>query len=212
MPDPQQPRSPQLDLAGDLAVAFVNTASARAKNRQLGVGSYGELLRWGQQSGLLSTTEADRMARRAAESPSAAEATYERATAVRSALRQLFVTAVTEAPIRDEDLAVLNAALAEAMPALRLVPAEGGLDRGWAGEARALDRMLWPVLLATSELLVSEEARRVRQCAGRDCRLFFVDRTKSRRRVWCETQVCGRREKALRHYHRRVRPRRLRRR
>ena len=45
------PRGPQLELAGDLSVAFVNTAGARDKKRQQPVTTYAELLIWSKQAG-----------------------------------------------------------------------------------------------------------------------------------------------------------------
>ncbi len=84
-----------------------------------------------------------------------------------------------------------------------MIPAEVWVTWGWAGDADALDRMLWPVLFAAAELLISTEGRpQVRQCAMKGCRLFFVDRSPSLQRRWCEMKTCGTRAKSLRHYYR----------
>ena len=61
-----------MELAGDLAVAFVNTAAAREKNRQQGVASYAELLTWSLGTGLLQALDAERLSRKAAAEPQAA--------------------------------------------------------------------------------------------------------------------------------------------
>ncbi len=200
---PPPPRGPQFEIAGDLAVAFVNTAAAREKNRQQGVSSYSELLIWAQQIGLSQAHDAERLAGKAAEDPAAARAVWEAADRMRRSLIRLFIAAQLGKDLPADDLKVFNQTLARALPAARVVPAEQGLTWGWAGDADALDRPLWPVLFAAAELLISTEGRpQVRQCALKECRLFFVDRSPSRQRRWCEMKTCGNRAKSLRYYRR----------
>lgn len=203
MARPKPPRGPRLDLAGDLCVAFVNTAGARTNNRQQGVQSYEELLTWSQRVGLVSTAEALRLGQRATEEAELVQAVFAKAAKVRSALFRIFLAVAAEKEARAADLSVVNSELAAAMPKVRLVPGEEGFTYGWAGEEDALDRMLWPVLHSAAELLISLAGRpQVRQCATKGCLLFFVDRSPSGRRVWCERQTCGNRDKSLRSYHR----------
>ncbi len=200
---PPPPRGPQLELAGDPAVAFVNTAAAVEDNRQQGVGNYRELITWGQRAGMLQAPDAERLASRAAEDPAAAQAVYRQADEVRRALIRLFIALQQEKDLPPRDLQVFNQALARALPAARVVPAEEGLDWGFAGDAGALDRVLWPVLFAAAELLISTGGRpQIRQCAMKGCRLFFVDRGPSRQRRWCAMKTCGNRAKSLRYYYR----------
>ncbi len=199
------PRGPQLDLAGDLSVAFVNTAGARAKNRQQGVTSYAQLLVWGQQAGTLTALDAERLGRVAAADPAAAAA-FARIDVVRASTARIFLALQFGRPLPEADLEVLNRALAGALPALRVVPGEAGPAWGWAGDEEALERPLWPVLHAAARLIVSTGGRpEVRQCAMDGCRLFFVDRTPSCLRRWCDMKTCGNRAKTLRHYRRKGR-------
>lgn len=197
------PRGPQLKLAGDISVAFVNTAAARDKNRQLGVGSYAEWLGWAQQAGILQPLDAERLSAAAKARPEAAVAAYARADQLRGVLARLFVAQQLGEELPAGDLHAFNEGLSEALPALRVVPGDPGLRWGWGGTEDALDRMLWPVLHAAARLLISTEGRpEVRQCALSGCRLFFVDRTPSRQRRWCDMKTCGNRAKALRYYRR----------
>ncbi|MCP5110919.1 MAG: hypothetical protein GY953_08805 [bacterium] len=194
------PRGPQLDLAGNLSVAFVNTVGARDDNRQLGISSYPELLAWSQQAGTLSALEAERLRQRALEQPEAAAAAYEQVAAVRLNLFELFRATAMERQLPDKDLRAANEALRDALPALRMVPAEQGITWGWAGDENALDRMLWPMLFSAAELLIAAQGRPyVRQCAFKGCLLFFIDRSPSGQRRWCEMKTCGNRAKAQRH-------------
>ncbi|WP_175416620.1 MULTISPECIES: CGNR zinc finger domain-containing protein [Agrobacterium] len=49
-------------------------------------------------------------------------------------------------------------------------------------------------------LLASETRERLRICGN--CGWLFIDRSKNRSRIWCDMAVCGNRQKASRHYHR----------
>jgi predicted RNA-binding Zn ribbon-like protein len=49
-------------------------------------------------------------------------------------------------------------------------------------------------------LLAVETRERLRICGN--CGWLFIDRSKNRSRIWCDMTVCGNRQKASRHYHR----------
>jgi predicted RNA-binding Zn ribbon-like protein len=49
-------------------------------------------------------------------------------------------------------------------------------------------------------LLSAEMRERLRICGN--CGWLFIDRSKNRSRIWCDMTVCGNRQKASRHYHR----------
>jgi predicted RNA-binding Zn ribbon-like protein len=44
-------------------------------------------------------------------------------------------------------------------------------------------------------LIADETAELVKRCAGADCVLWFVDRTKAHKRVFCSATACGNRAK-----------------
>jgi len=199
------PRDPQLDLAGALCVAFVNTAGARDNNRQQGLKSYAELVTWGQQAGVLSANEAERLRRVASERPEDAEAVYARAAKLRHALARIFVATFLDKSPDDANLGTVNAAVAEATRVLRLVPQDSGVAVGWSGDDDALDRMLWPVAFSALETLVAITGHpHVRQCAAKGCYRYFLVRSGSRKRIFCSA-VCGNRARSLDYYFRKGR-------
>ena len=51
------------------------------------------------------------------------------------------------------------------------------------------------VALQVALLVTTEDPELVKRCAGTDCVLRFVDRTKAHRRVFCSAAVCGNRAK-----------------
>jgi predicted RNA-binding Zn ribbon-like protein len=100
------------------------------------------------------------------------------------------------------DLARLNAALAAALPHLRLAPRAGGYDWVWDGRGDDLASPLWPILRSAADLLASPDLARVRECDGEDCTWLFLDYSRNRSRRWCSMASCGNRAKARRHYQR----------
>lgn len=64
--------------------------------------------------------------------------------------------------------------------------------------AGSAEQLLTPVAVAAADLLARGDFRLIRKCEGDDCPLWFYDRTKARRRRWCNMAVCGNREKVSR--------------
>ena len=200
------PRGPQLDIAGSLGVAFVNTTAATPGNYQLGIETYADLLTWARQAGGVQGTEAEHLQHLAAEFPEEAQAVVTRALLLRSSLFRIFVAMAKQEQPALSDLGSVNNALAGALPAMRLVLGETGPTWGWGGDEDALDRVLWAPIRSAAEVLASHEGRPpLHQCSRKGCLLFFVD--SDRRRIWC-SEICRNRVKALKYYYRKVRSRR----
>ncbi len=193
---------------GALCATFVN--SAREKRR--GFASYAELVAWSVTQGTLSDDQARRLEGLAADRPADAAGIVDRALALRDGLRRILQgLAARQGPPADA-LVFLNAEVAAVLPIRRLIPVGKGCRWAWGDrDGDDLDRMLWPLVLSAADVLSTKDHRRVRQCAGEDCGLVFIDRTPGSPRKWCSMSACGNRVKALRHYRRVVKPRRNRR-
>ncbi|MFL5575299.1 MAG: CGNR zinc finger domain-containing protein [Gemmatimonadaceae bacterium] len=201
-------------VAGDPSLDLVNTTdwTSRGLERDR-LSDYDRLTRWAEGAGVLSAAAARRLRSGAAARPREAAAAYERARWVRWVLQRV-VAAIAAGERPGHALDELNAALADALPHLRLAPAptpaaarDGEGTRAmrweWRDAAERLDSVLWPVLRAGAELLASAEAGRVRVCGGPDCGWAYVDRSRNGLRRWCEMEVCGTREKSRRRAERR---------
>jgi len=57
------------------------------------------------------------------------------------------------------------------------------------------DDLLGLIALQLASLVVSEDPTLVRRCAGDGCTLWFLDRTKGHRRLFCSASACGNRAK-----------------
>ncbi|MFF9309751.1 CGNR zinc finger domain-containing protein [Streptomyces sp. NPDC014748] len=97
-------------------------------------------------------------------------------------------------------LARVNAAARLAPPAPRAVPGEDGvLVRVLAGPPECA-ALLAVVARDAVELLTDPVARgALRECAGDDCPIVYLDTSRGRRRRWCSSEVCGNRERVARH-------------
>ena len=98
-----------------------------------------------------------------------------------------------------ERLSALLRLSADAAARAPLVRAEHGL----ALHSGARRRAPFPAHIAISALALafSPEIGRVKACPA--CAWLFVDRSRNRRRVWCDMEVCGNRAKSQRYYARR---------
>jgi predicted RNA-binding Zn ribbon-like protein len=188
----------QFDLCGGhLALDFANTVSERHTDRPIErIPSYGRLIAFAQQSGLLSSSEARRLQALERRRPEEAERALRSALSLREALYRLFAaTAVQRAPER-RDLDVLN----EHLSRLRL---NQRFAWEWADGDGAPDAILAPVVRAAVDLLTGDLRGRVRLCEADDCVWLFLDTSKNRSRRWCDMKQCGNRAKARRFQERR---------
>jgi predicted RNA-binding Zn ribbon-like protein len=177
---------------GRLCLEFTNTISARdtgTPNERLH--SYGDLLAWSEREGAVPAALVAQLAKVAESKPQAAGIALQSAVELREALYRIFTAHAGGNPPRGNDLALLNAILAHAMPHLRLAAGENGFAWRWDEEMVELDRMLWPVVRSAADLLTSDDLSRVRECAGEHCTWLFIDRSKNHSRRWCDMQECG---------------------
>jgi predicted RNA-binding Zn ribbon-like protein len=185
----------QFDLSGGSPpIDFANTMGGKHR-REERLGGYADLIAFARQSGLLSDALAGRLSEAAAARPAEADAVLARARELREALFALFSEAERPAAALDG----LNRELAVAMAQLRV---DRALAWTWAESAERLDSPLWPIARQAAELLVTEERRRVRECAADDCRWLFLDTSKNKSRRWCDMKSCGNRAKVRNFYER----------
>ncbi len=69
----------------------------------------------------------------------------------------------------------------------------------WSGFEQQAELPLWKLAQSASDLLVSEDASRVKACGDPACRWLFLDVSKNHTRRWCDMKTCGNRMKARRH-------------
>ena len=189
---------PFTTVGGRLCLDFLNTVAWRSSNRPAErLTSYQRLVAWAYHRDALSHQEAEHLVQSAVRRRDEAEATLQQAISLRESMYQVFLAILDGRLPTPQDLNRLNAALAEALALMRLVPAEHRLTWSWTNDT-ALDRPLWPITRSAAELLTSAEVSRVRMCPGQGCGWLFLDTTKNQSRRWCDMDVCGNRTKVRR--------------
>jgi predicted RNA-binding Zn ribbon-like protein len=183
-----------------LCLQFANTAGFHALgDRADALADWPSLLAWAVDAGLMSRAEAAKL-RGAAESHPDAPAAFGATIELRDAIQGVFSRIARHRPPSPDALATINERLSEALPNGRIVGAERG-SYAWSWQkSDRLDRLLWPIVKSASDLLLSDDLTRLRECAGRDCSQLFVDESRNGSRRWCSMSGCGNRAKARRFY------------
>jgi predicted RNA-binding Zn ribbon-like protein len=197
-------RPPRFELiAGNVCLDFVNTLDDRHIRPKELLETYADLLRFGEDSGLLLSQQVDRLFRRSDADPDGAQQALEWGRELREAIHDVFWAIMNQQPVLPAALARLNADVQGAAAHMSLVPARGATKGGfeWGfSDLNEFDSVLWPIARAAGDLLVSDQLPYVRACFSKSCEWFFLDTSKNHHRRWCDMTSCGNRAKVQRFY------------
>lgn len=191
------------ELSGDaLCLDLANTWGGRPDPTSDRLRSYEDLVRFSLQAGLIGDDEADALLAAANDEPTLTADILTEARELREAIYHVFSARAHDRAIAEEDVAALNRSLERALPRLRLRAGGGCCRWEWSAPAEALDRILWPMVRSAAELLTGADVERIGECDAPTCSWLFLDRSRNRRRRWCDMATCGNRAKARRYYRR----------
>jgi predicted RNA-binding Zn ribbon-like protein len=186
------------DLSGGHpALDFVNTLDERPFPAPVeNLADYTELVRFVALTGLIARGQAKALRKLAATShapvASRARQLREHTYGMLTALRQ-------RKAIPPRTLQAISAAIREARAAQVLKVSNGRSIAGYGWRApHAAEVPLHACALAIEDLLIGADRGRIRKCGASDCEVYFIDRSKGRRRHWCSMTNCGNREKQRR--------------
>jgi len=190
-------------IAGAICLDFANTIhDSHAEDKREELHAISDLLQWGAEAELLSSSDHRRLATHYERNPRAAAAALAKAIAVRDLLVSIFGGIASSGSVSSQRLSALNSALSQAPGLLRLHKELDRIEREWTSAADGAQKILFTVLASAAELLASDRLGRVRECGAADCTWLFVDESRNRSRRWCDMTACGNRMKARRHYQR----------
>ena len=185
-------------VGGHLALDFANTVDdPEGPQRHDHVATYDGLLAWSVRAGVLGAREARALAGEAEARPRSAGTALRRAHALREALNDVFGAVAGRGTVDGGAWAALRPFAVEA-----LAEAELGRDQDLTWSSDGLRSPLHPVATAAVDLLRSERAGRVKQCAG--CPWLFLDGSRNGSRRWCSMEDCGTHQKVTRYVARRA--------
>lgn len=185
-------------LAGHPALDLVNTLDWRFRENgpEELLSSYGDLLRFTAQSGLLTPRLALRLVR---DSDDAAMArVLVAARDLREAAARVFYAAVEEQQQDVTSIQLLEHYFRRAHEPRRLFWIGTRLAWQWPESAAPPELPLWQLALSVEALMTSDQTARLRECGNPDCHWLFLDTSKNRTRRWCDMKLCGNRMKARR--------------
>ena len=127
-------------LGGDLCLDFTNTMGGkRGVAPREYLNSYADFVSWCRQAGLLDSSKAQTLARRAARRVQDSAAALRRAIALRETIYRIFGALALDEPPQASDLDQLNAHLSSSLGHLRVVPIRKRFTWSWAEEEESLE-------------------------------------------------------------------------
>jgi predicted RNA-binding Zn ribbon-like protein len=187
---------------GSLCLDLANTVSWRRSDEPIErLPTYGDLIEWARQSGIVSVAAARTLERQAGRQPAQAARILARARALREAIYRVFAGLAASRPPEPVDLALLDREFHDALRSLHLSPTRSGFTLAWPlDDGPPLALPLWAAARSAAEVLTSVDPRRLKTCPASNCGWIFLDVTKSGTRRWCAMEACGSRAKARRYY------------
>jgi predicted RNA-binding Zn ribbon-like protein len=191
-------------IAGHPVLDLVNTLDWRFREsgpEEL-IRSYADLLRFTEESGLLTPKQARQL--KQAASGSAGARVVAACKELREAAAGVFYATLDGSRPANAHIRALECFFKEARANQKLHWKESQLIWGWPETDPELELPLWVLSLSASELMtsdgrtISDELLRVRECERPECRWLFLDTSKNHTRRWCDMKVCGNRTKAQR--------------
>jgi len=180
---PHTPEVPPLFVADHPVLDFLNTIAAPEGAPIDVLQSDADVLYWLEEAIMASSTRPASFPR---------SALLETARTLRETIRPLVLKRKAG---KRPDVSALNEFLVQAASYPQLVWDSNALHIERHRSARTPEQILAPIAESAAEFLSTADFDLVRPCEGRDCILWFYDRTKSHRRRWCSMAVCGNRHK-----------------
>jgi predicted RNA-binding Zn ribbon-like protein len=176
------------------AIDFLNTAFAPDGEPIETIGDGHAYLNWLVSAGLLPQTEAARLTRRFG--VKGLDAAAAEARRVRDWAKEWLDRWRIE-PKGDytDEIAALNKLLARRTQHLEVVPGQIGMTVVEQSRIESADALLALIAGQIALLVTQDDPSLVKHCAGTACTLWFLDRTKSHRRLFCSASACGNRAK-----------------
>jgi predicted RNA-binding Zn ribbon-like protein len=183
-----------LFIGSHTAIDFLNTALAPDGQPVETIGDGHAFVRWLVSANLLDETQAGRLQRRVGAKgvdAAAAEAREFREWAREWLLRWRRAPAANYT----KELETLNQWLAHETQHREVIVTDKGPEWIVHSHADSAEEILALLAAQIAAFVVEEDASLLKTCAGPGCTLWFLDRTKAHRRLFCSNAACGNRAK-----------------
>ncbi len=185
-------------FAGHPALELVNTLDLRFSANPLELlPTYAELLRFAVQLRLLPAEQARKLGRTVRENDG--RRVLASTVELREAMAEVLYSWVDGDTPADAPVEILEKHFHATALHRSLRGGDERLVWSWSGFEQQAELPLWKLTQSAADLLVSEDAKRVKGCGDPTCRWLFLDLSKNHTRRWCDMKTCGNRMKARRH-------------
>lgn len=182
---------------GVLCLNFINTTSSRPAYEHDYLGSYSDLVGWGEKIGLYTTKQSRQFLRQFRQESQKVDRAFRRVKVFRELLYRVFDSLLKQTDPQKRDMEALLQSYGGAIAKGYFVKMNDSHELDW-DLAQSYEAILWPVAYSAGQLLLSSDLRRVKTC-GR-CGWLFLDTSKNQSRRWCSMDLCGVRTKMRRYY------------
>jgi len=182
---------------GHPALDFLNTLDERPLPEPIeNLATYSDLVSFTELAGLIAPAQAVLLRKLSGPAPARA---VRRARKLREELFEALTVVRGARAIASGALRRIATAIGQAHAARALSISQGGrlAQYDWTSP-QAADMPLHACALAIEDLLIGADRSRIRKCRAPDCDVYFIDKSKARRRHWCSMSNCGNREKQRR--------------
>lgn len=184
-----------------LCIDFINTLSWRGREvPEEELNSYGDLIKWSRQAGIITPQDADKLFQKADRHPTDGKTVLLRAADLRETIYRIFAAIIKGQKPAKEDFAAFNRYLAKTMVLSQIVETKDGFDWDCKGDKSKMDWVLNLLVRSAADLLVSDELKKLKSCSDPKCAWLFLDNSRNQSRRWCDMKDCGNRAKARRFY------------
>jgi predicted RNA-binding Zn ribbon-like protein len=183
-----------LFLGSHIAADFLNTAFEPDGEHVEKIGDGRALFAWLVAAHLLEDAQATKLLRRLG--LKGADTVAAEARKLREWARG-WLERWREAPNADHavELAALNAYLSREVRSREVIQTKEGLVLQTQTHTDNAEELLALLAGTLAALITEEDPALLRTCAGPGCTLWFLDRTKAHRRLFCSAATCGNRAK-----------------
>jgi predicted RNA-binding Zn ribbon-like protein len=185
-------------IAGDPALDFVNTVTARDREPIDWIDGYPRLLEWAALAELLPQNILRSLADKARKDPTGAAAALKRAKQLREALFAMLSGIIAGTAPKKESLALLREQWLAGTAAHELRFTDGRVALELRKDALDFDLIASIVAYRIVHHVLTAPLDRLRICHGTSCAWLFIDSSKAGRRRWCDMAVCGNTAKSRR--------------
>ena len=196
-PSVTRARSLDASLNASLAMELINTETLHRGKQRDALPSPDALTRWWAE---MCERYPDQCAVGGAGAPSAwTSELLDAVKSLRMALRTLATQVVERQAVAADELAAINAILAQGYWALERTR-QGNVTAVMRPRDPARRDIVFALAVSALRLFTESDWRRLHQCKNDRCIVFFYDTTKSGTRRWCGPD-CMNRARSIEHYH-----------